>query len=288
MKTHMSQLTILLTLSVALSAAASAQQTPVSKPAAAPSTAHQKVADKTTSPVVLDSQKAKASYAIGVSIARTLQQRGLEVDSAILFKGMKDALAGGKLLVTEEEAQAAIAALQKEAHDKHEAEAKALAEKNRKEGTEFLAVNKAKEGVIALPSGLQYKVITQGDGAKPTVSDTVVCNYRGTLINGKEFDSSYTRKKPATVAVGGVIKGWTEILQLMPVGSKYQVFIPSELAYGPTGNPVIGGDATLIFDIELMSIKEKSAATAMPPNHPAIPAPAATAPATAKSPEPAK
>ena len=286
----MSKLSILLTLSVALSAAASAQQTPASKPVAAPSTtAHHKAADKTTSPVILDSPKAKASYAIGVSIARTLQQKGLEVDSAILYEGLKDAFAGGKLLVTEEDAQAAIAALQKEAHDKHEAEAKALAEKNHKEGTEFLAANKTKDGVITLPSGLQYKVITQGDGPTPTASDTVECNYRGTLITGKEFDSSYTRGKPATFAVGAVIKGWTEILQLMPVGSKYQVFIPSELAYGPAGNPVIGGDATLIFDIELMSIREKSAAAAMPPNHPALPAPAAaTAPATTKSAEIAK
>lgn len=284
----MNKLTILLTLSVALSAAASAQQTPASNTAEAPSTAHHKAADKTTSPVVLDSQKAKASYAIGVSIARTLQQKGLEVDSAILVKGLKDALAGGKLLLTEEEAQAAIAVLQKEAHDKHEAEAKILAEKNHKEGAEFLAANKIKEGVITLPSGLQYRVITRGNGPKPTGSDTVVCNYRGTLINGKEFDSSYKRDKPATFVVGGVIKGWSEILQLMPVGSKYQVFIPSELAYGPTGNPVIGGDATLIFDIELMSIKDKSAAAAMPPNHPPIPAPIAPTPATAKSAETAK
>lgn len=149
----MSKLSILLTLSVALSAIASAQQTPASKPAAVPSTtAHHKAADNTTSPVVLGSQKAKASYAIGVSIARTLQQKGLEVDSAILYEGLKDAFAGGKLLVTEEDAQAAIAALQKEAHDKHEAEAKALAEKNHKEGAEFLAANKTKDGVITLPS----------------------------------------------------------------------------------------------------------------------------------------
>jgi len=127
-----------------------------------------------------------------------------------------------------------------------------------KEGEEFLAANKTKDGVVTLPSGLQYKIVTVGTGAKPTPSDTVVCNYRGTFINGTEFDSSYKRGQPASFPVGGVIKGWTEALQLMPVGSKWQLFVPPDLAYGPRGaGGAIGPNQTLIFDVELVSIKGK-------------------------------
>ncbi|MGH9569716.1 MAG: FKBP-type peptidyl-prolyl cis-trans isomerase, partial [Candidatus Angelobacter sp.] len=129
---------------------------------------------------------------------------------------------------------------------------------NKKEGEAFLAANKTKEGVITTPSGLQYKVLKQGTGPKPTTTDKVVCNYKGTLINGKEFDSSYKRGEPATFPVNGVIKGWTEALQLMPVGSKYQLFIPADLAYGERGAGAdIGPDATLIFEVELLSIEGK-------------------------------
>ena len=129
-------------------------------------------------------------------------------------------------------------------------------EKNKTEGDAFLAANKAKEGVVTLPSGLQYKIITAGTGPKPTLEQTVVCHYRGTLIDGKEFDSSYKRGQPATFPVKGVIKGWTEVLQLMPVGSKWQVFIPSDLAYGERGAGAdIGPNATLVFEIELVAIK---------------------------------
>jgi FKBP-type peptidyl-prolyl cis-trans isomerase len=131
-------------------------------------------------------------------------------------------------------------------------------EANKKEGDAFLAANKAKDGVVALPSGLQYKILIPGKGPKPTAGDSVVCNYRGTLIDGKEFDSSYKRGQPATFPVGGVIKGWTEALQLMPVGSKWQLFVPSELAYGDRGTGAdIGPNATLIFEVELLSIQSK-------------------------------
>ncbi len=134
---------------------------------------------------------------------------------------------------------------------------KAAAETNKKEGEAFLAANKANGGVVVLPSGLQYKVLTQGTGPKPVASDTVVCNYRGTLIDGKEFDSSYKRGQPATFPVSGVIKGWTEALQLMPVGSKWQLFIPPDLAYGDRGaSSDIGPGATLIFEVELLSIQK--------------------------------
>jgi FKBP-type peptidyl-prolyl cis-trans isomerase len=159
---------------------------------------------------------------------------------------------------------------------------KAAAEDNKKEGETFLAANKSKEGVVTLASGLQYKILKQGDGAKPLPTDTVECNYRGTLINGKEFDSSYKRGQTASFGVTQVIHGWTEILQLMPVGSKYQVFIPSELAYGPRGAGAdIGPNSTLIFEIELVSIKAKPAEAAAPAE-PAKPAEAA------KPAEPAK
>ena len=133
-----------------------------------------------------------------------------------------------------------------------------LGETNKKAGEEFLAANKTKDGVVTLPSGLQYKILTAGTGPKPTLSDSVVCNYKGTLLDNTEFDSSYKRGQPATFPVGGVIKGWTEALQLMPVGSKCQLFIPPDLAYGPRGSgPTIGPSSTLIFEVELISIKGK-------------------------------
>src|SRR6201996_6499938 len=136
---------------------------------------------------------------------------------------------------------------------------KAMAETNKKDGAAFLAANATKEGVVTLPSGLQYKILTAGTGPKPTASDSVVCNYRGTLLDNTEFDSSYKRGQPATFAVGQVIKGWTEALQLMPVGSKWQLFIPKDLAYGERGQgPDIGPNATLIFEVELLSIQGKS------------------------------
>jgi FKBP-type peptidyl-prolyl cis-trans isomerase FklB len=131
-------------------------------------------------------------------------------------------------------------------------------ETNKKQGDAFLAANKGKEGVVTLPSGLQYKILSAGTGPKPATSDSVVCNYRGTLIDGTEFDSSYKRGQPATFPVGGVIKGWTEALQLMPVGSKWQLFVPSELAYGERGTGAdIGPNAVLIFEVELLSIQDK-------------------------------
>jgi FKBP-type peptidyl-prolyl cis-trans isomerase len=137
----------------------------------------------------------------------------------------------------------------------------ALVETNKKEGDAFLAANKTKEGVVTLPSGLQYKVLVAGTGAKPSAADTVVCNYRGTLLDNTEFDSSYKRGQPLTFSVGGVIKGWTEALQLMPAGSKWQLFIPPDLAYGERGSGPIGPNATLVFEVELVSIQAKAAQT---------------------------
>jgi FKBP-type peptidyl-prolyl cis-trans isomerase FklB len=207
-------------------------------------------------PSPLKTDKDKLSYAMGMDLASQLKARSVEVDPALFAKGMQDALAGGKTLLTQDESKAIIAELQKTMMAKMAADAKAAGDKNKAEGDAFLAANKAKEGVVTLPSGLQYKILTTGTGPKPTAEQTVVCQYRGTLIDGKEFDSSYKRGQPATFTLNRVIKGWTEVLQLMPVGSKWQVFIPSSLAYGERGaGQDIGPNATLIFEIELVAIK---------------------------------
>ncbi len=174
------------------------------------------------------------------------------------FKGCRDVLAGGKTLLTEDEMAAALAVLQNQMAAKAAEEAKIMGEANKTQGEAFLAANKTKEGVVTLPSGLQYKIITAGTGPKPTTADTVICNYRGTLLDGKEFDSSYKRGQPATFPVARVIKGWTEALQLMPVGSKWQLFIPPDLAYAERGaGSDIGPNSTLIFEVELISIQGK-------------------------------
>jgi len=206
----------------------------------------------------LATQKDKVSYAIGMNIGTNLHRQSVDVDPKILQQGIEDALAGGKTLLSEDEARATLTELQNDVRKKQQEKMQQAGEANKKEGDAFLATNKGKEGVFTLASGLQYKVLTSGAGPKPTASDSVVCNYRGTLIDGKEFDSSYKRGQPATFPVGGVIKGWTEALQLMPVGSKWQLFVPSELAYAERGSgPDIGPNATLIFEVELLSIQSK-------------------------------
>jgi len=195
---------------------------------------------------------------VGLNVGKNLQRESIDVDPAIVEQGIKDALAGGKTLMTDEEAKAAMATLRAAAQKNQEAKMAQAGDANKKEGDAFLAANKTKEGVVTLPSGLQYKILTAGTGAKPTAADTVICNYKGTLINGKEFDASSKHGGPATFPVSGVIKGWTEALQLMPVGSKWQLFIPPDLAYGQRGaGGDIGPGATLIFEVELVSIKGK-------------------------------
>ncbi len=243
-------ITCLMTVGVLLAGTALAQQTPAAPTPSAPA-----AAQGDNSPFKTD--KEKASYALGMNIGSTFVRQSVEVDPNILIQGLKDEMAGGKTLMTEDEARATLTKLQGEMREKQMAKMKIEAEANKKEGDEFLAANKAKEGVVTLPSGLQYKIVSAGTGPKPTAKDTVVCNYRGTLINGKEFDSSYKRGQPATFPVSGVIKGWTEALQLMPVGSKWQLFVPADLAYGERGPaPEIGPNATLIFEVELLSIKK--------------------------------
>jgi len=229
-------------------------QTPAKRPA---------TAAKSATVLTLKTQKDKFSYALGMKtgqrMAESFSKQGVPFDPAILARGLKDGLTGGGTLLTDEEAQAAIKAVQEEIGKKQQEKVQEAGAANKKEGDAFLSANKGKEGVVTLPSSLQYKILKEGTGPKPTASDTVVCNYRGTLINGTEFDSSYKRGQPVTFPVSGVIKGWTEALQLMPVGSKWQLFIPSDLAYGDRGAGAgIGPGTTLIFEVELVSIQDKS------------------------------
>jgi len=222
--------------------------------------------------LTLKDQKDKLSYALGMSLGNNLRFNEIEVDPAIVSRAIHDALANGKMLMTEDEMKGALNQLNMDLRAKQEIKRKEMEEARKKagevnktEGEAFLAANKSKEGIVALPSGLQYKIITPGTGPKPAATDTVVCNYRGTLINGKEFDSSYKRNEPATFPVSGVIKGWTEALQLMPVGSKWQLFIPPDMAYADRGaGPDIGPNSTLIFEVELLSIKPKEAPKEVP------------------------
>ena len=206
----------------------------------------------------LKSYKDKVSYIIGMDIGRDFIKQSVDIDPDILAKGIKDAFIGGKTLMTDQEMNETMTAYQKELAAKREELLKKLGEKNKTDGETFLAENKKKEGVKTLESGLQYKVIQAGSGKKPILSDTVTTHYRGTLIDGTEFDSSYRRGQPATFPVGSVIPGWKEALQLMEVGAKWQLFVPSNLAYGErAAGPNIGPHATLIFEIELISIEEK-------------------------------
>jgi len=194
----------------------------------------------------LKNQKEKVSYIIGMDIGSNLKKQSVDVDVSSLARGIQDALSGAKPMLSQEETQETMTAFQKE-----------MAGKQKQRGEAFLSENKKKEGVKTLPSGLQYKVIKAGTGKKPKVNDTVTVNYRGTLIDGTEFDSSFRRGQPATFPVSGVIPGWTEAMQLMAEGAKWQLFVPPNLAYGERGaGGLIGPNATLIFEVELISVQE--------------------------------
>jgi len=241
-------------------------QTPPTKTPHSPATKPRATGTaKAQAPFTLKTQKEKISYAIGMNIGTGMHRQSLQIDPNILLRGLKDALAGGKMLMTDEEVKTVMTQLQADMRKAQQEKMEQAGAANKKEGEVFLAANKGKEGVQTLPSGLQYKILKEGTGPKPTATDTVVCNYRGTLIDGKEFDSSYKRGEPATFPVNGVIKGWTEALQLMPVGSKWQLFLPADLAYGDRGAGAdIGPGATLIFEVELMSIQQAKPAEAKP------------------------
>jgi FKBP-type peptidyl-prolyl cis-trans isomerase FklB len=202
--------------------------------------------------LVLKNQKEKVSYSIGLNVGRNLgsdlKKQSIDIDPNMVAKGIQDALSGANPLLSNEEVQETMVAFQKE-----------MSEKQKQRGEAFLAENKKKEGVNTLASGLQYKVVKAGSGKKPKLNDTVTVHYRGTLIDGTEFDSSFRRGKPATFPVSGVIPGWTEALPLMEEGAKWQLFIPPKLAYGePGAGGLIGPNATLIFEVELISIQESN------------------------------
>ena len=221
------------------------------------------LAAKSTEPAPLKTKTEKFSYALGMDIGAqvgsSLKKQSVEVDWNLTSQGLKDVMSGGKTRLTQEEAKAVLDEVQAEVRKEQQEKMQQAAATNKAEGEKFLAANKTKEGVVTLPSGLQYKILKKGDGPKPTASDTVSCNYRGTLIDGKEFDSSYKRGQAASFPVSGVIKGWTEALQLMPVGSKWELYIPSDLAYGDRGNGPIGPGEALIFEIELLGIQNQGA-----------------------------
>ena len=212
-------------------------------------------ADKTE----LKTDKDKASYAIGMDMGTSLKKNDIDVDAEVLSQAIKDVMGGKKTLMTVDEEHATLSTLQKGLQDKMQTKMKALGEKNKKEGEAFLAANKKKPGIKTLPSGLQYQVITEGNGKSPKATDTVTVQYKGTLLDGTEFDSSYKHGQAVTFPVNGVIKGWTEALQLMKEGAKWKLFIPSELAYGETGTPggPIGPNATLVFEVELTKVNSK-------------------------------
>ncbi|MDP4174250.1 MAG: FKBP-type peptidyl-prolyl cis-trans isomerase [Bacteroidota bacterium] len=206
----------------------------------------------------LKTQKDKVSYSIGLDIGKTMKRQSIEVEPKALLQGIKDALAKDSLyLLTDAEIQEVMTNWQKDMMAKQTAKMKEEGDKNKKEGEAFLAQNKTKSGVKTTASGLQYKVITAGNGVTPKPEDKVKCNYRGTLLNGTEFDNSYKRGEPIVFPVKGVIKGWTEALQMMKVGDKWQLFIPSDLAYGEQGaGQTIPPNATLIFEVELLGIEK--------------------------------
>lgn len=213
--------------------------------------------DEDTPKAELETFVEKSSYVLGMKTGTSLKQIPTKIDLPAFFRGVEDIFKGNELVLTPEQAEEIKKEFAQKIKDEQIREQNELVEKNKKEGEMFLEENKKKEGVITTDSGLQYKVLTEGSGPKPKATDTVSVHYRGTLIDGTEFDSSYKRGKPASFPVNRVIAGWTEALQLMSMGSKYRLFIPSNLAYGERGTgKLIGPNATLIFDVELLEIKK--------------------------------
>ena len=204
----------------------------------------------------LDTLEQKASYSFGVDFAKRLKQQGIDLDIPALTRGIQDQASGGKLALEEGEMSQIKAEYTEQLRAKLLEEQQKIAAENLEAGKKFLAENAKKEGVVTTDSGLQYKVIKSGDGPTPGPEDTVTTHYRGTLIDGREFDSSYSRGQPASFPVKGVIKGWTEALQLMKVGDKWELYIPSDLAYGSAQrSELIQPNSTLLFELELLEIK---------------------------------
>jgi FKBP-type peptidyl-prolyl cis-trans isomerase len=214
---------------------------------------------------LLSDDKTRVSYALGMLTGHSWVQQGVDFDVDVYAKGIKDGASGGATLLTPDQAQAAIAAFRTQLTAKQQQKNAELGAQNKANGEAFLAANKNQPGVQTLPDGLQYIVLTQGSGATPTPADTVTVHYKGTLIDGTEFDSSYKRGQPSQFPVGGVIHGWTEALEKMTVGSKWKLFIPAELAYGANGRPGIPPNAALIFEVELIDTKTPAPPAPAPP-----------------------
>ncbi|MGK0498498.1 MAG: FKBP-type peptidyl-prolyl cis-trans isomerase [Oceanicoccus sp.] len=208
-------------------------------------------------PITLDTDQQRVSYGMGIGLGERIKQETFIIDTDAFTQGVKDAVNGAEPMMTEEEIMQQMKAFQEQQVAKQQEETNRVAEDNKAAGDAFLAENATKEGVMTTESGLQYQVMVAGEGAIPAATDTVEVNYAGTLIDGTEFDSSYKRGSSVSFPVNGVIAGWTEALQLMTVGSKWKLFIPSDLAYGPggTGGGPIGPNAALVFDVELIAIK---------------------------------
>jgi FKBP-type peptidyl-prolyl cis-trans isomerase FklB len=250
-----------LTLGAALLAAIAIAQSAPPQHATVPATSASKgAAAQSQAPVVFQSAKDKLSYAVGVEWAAGLKWRHTDVDPELVVRGFRDALANDdtKLQMTPKDLAATLKTYEADRKRGLAHAAQILSVKNAQAGAEFVSKNARKNDVVTLPSGLQYRILKQGSGRKPTLEDIVECHYRGTFVDGTEFDSSYARKAPQTFPVKGAIKGWREALQLMPVGSKWQLVVPPQLAYGEHGAAdTIGPNATIIFDVELISVKEK-------------------------------
>jgi len=209
--------------------------------------------------------KDKVSYSMGVDMGRNLTKQGIDINPDVLLQGIKDGIAGGALKMTDDEMQATMTAFIQGVREKMQAKEQAQGADNKTKGEAYLEENKKKDGWKVTPSGLQYKVIVAGTGPMPKATDTVITQYRGTTIDGTEFDSSYKRNEPAEFPVNQVIPGWTEALQMMPVGSKWQLAIPSSLAYGENAQQQIGPNSVLLFDLELVGIKPPDASGAASP-----------------------
>jgi FKBP-type peptidyl-prolyl cis-trans isomerase len=258
-------------LLVAAAAVADAQQTakPAQKPAAQPA----KPAAQPAAPAPASGQQAgkpesvpdRASYVIGFNLGRTLKQNDVQANTDLIIKGVRDGLAGSTGMLTDAEMQSTMQEFQKQVQAQQEAKQKVIGDKNKTEGEAFLAKNKARAGVKTTASGLQYEVEKEGTGPAPKATDTVTVNYKGTLMDGTTFDSSYDRGQPATFVLNQVIPGWTEGVQLMKVGSKYKFYIPAALGYGDKGaGNVIGPNSPLVFEVELLSIGEPKPAPGAP------------------------
>jgi FKBP-type peptidyl-prolyl cis-trans isomerase FklB len=258
-------LTLSAALLVAAAGAAHGQSgQPAQKPAASTAQPAPAAAQPSTAPSGKpESLQDKASYVIGLNLGKSLKTNDIQANTDLILKGLRDGLSGGQALLTEEEMQATMQSFQQQVMAQQEAKKKVQGDKNKTEGEAFLAKNKARPGVKTTASGLQYEVLTEGTGPTPKATDTVTVNYKGTLMDGTTFDSSYDRHEPATFVLNQVIPGWTEGVQLMKVGSKYKFYIPAALGYAERGaGNVIGPNAPLVFEVELVSIGQPTAPAA--------------------------